>query len=75
MGFPGGTELKNLPANTGDTGETCPIPQSGRFTLKKEIATHSSILGFPGSSAGKESDCNAGDPSLIPGSKRCPGGG
>ena len=23
---------------------------------------------FPGSSAGKESDCNAGDPGLIPGS-------
>ena len=26
------------------------------------------ILGFPGSSAGKESACNAGDPTLIPGS-------
>ena len=25
---------------------------------------------FPGSSAGKESACNAGDPSLIPGSGR-----
>ena len=24
-------------------------------------------MGFPGSSAGKESSCNAGDPSLIPG--------
>ena len=31
------------------------------------------ILGFPGSSAGKESACNAGDPSLIPGSGRSPG--
>ena len=29
--------------------------------------------GFPGSSAGKESFCNAGDPSLIPGSGRSPG--
>ena len=29
-------------------------------------------LGLPGSSAGKESDCRAGGPSLIPGSKRCP---
>ena len=28
---------------------------------------------FPGSSAGKESTCNAGDPSLIPGWGRCPG--
>ena len=26
--------------------------------------------GFPGSSAGKESACNAGDPRLIPGSGR-----
>ena len=31
--------------------------------------------GFPGSSAGKESACNAGNPSLIPGSGRCPGEG
>ena len=29
--------------------------------------------GFPGSSAGKESICNAGDPGLIPGSGRSPG--
>ena len=28
-------------------------------------------LCFPGSSAGKESSCNAGDPGLIPGSGRC----
>ena len=27
-------------------------------------------MGFSGSSAGKESSCNAGDPSLIPGSGR-----
>ena len=31
-------------------------------------------MGFPGSSAGKES-CNAGDPGSIPGSRRSPGGG
>ena len=29
-------------------------------------------LGFPGSSAGKESACNAGDPSLMPGLGRSP---
>ena len=29
---------------------------------------------FPGSSAGKESVCNAGSPGLIPGSRRSPGG-
>ena len=33
------------------------------------------IWGFPGSSAGKESACNAGNPGLIPGSGRSPGGG
>jgi len=31
--------------------------------------------GFPGRSAGKESACNAGDPSSIPGLGRSPGGG
>ena len=30
---------------------------------------------FPGGSAGKESTCNAGDSSLIPGMGRSPGGG
>ena len=33
------------------------------------------MVGFPGSSAGKESTCNAGDPSSIPGSGRSPGEG
>ena len=32
-------------------------------------------MGFPGSSAGKESACNGGDPSSIPGSGRSPGEG
>ena len=32
-------------------------------------------VGFPGSSAGKESACNAGDPGSIPGSGRFPGEG
>ena len=31
--------------------------------------------GFPGSSVGKESTCNAGDPGLIPGWGRFPGEG
>ena len=31
--------------------------------------------GFPGGSEGKESACNVGDPSLIPGSGRSPGEG
>ena len=33
------------------------------------------FLGFPGSSACKESACNAGDPSSIPGLGRSPGEG
>ena len=32
-------------------------------------------MGFPGSSAGKESGCNTGDPGLIPELGRSPGGG
>ena len=32
-------------------------------------------LGFPGGSNGKESASNAGDPGLIPGLGRSPGGG
>ena len=35
----------------------------------------SSIKGFPCSSVGKESACNAGDLGLIPGSGRSPGEG
>jgi len=37
-----------------------------------EVYTH---LGFPGSSAGKESTCHAGDLGSIPGLGRSPGEG
>ena len=33
------------------------------------------VFGFPDSSVGKESPCNAGDPGLIPGLGRSPGEG
>ena len=33
------------------------------------------LMGFPGGSAGKESTCNEGNPSSIPGSGRSPGEG
>ena len=36
-------------------------------SLEEGMATYSSIKGFPGSSARKESACNAGDPGPIPG--------
>ena len=48
-GYPGGSVLKNPPANTGDSGS---IPGSGR-SLEKEKATHSSIFG--GKSHGQRS--------------------
>ena len=31
LGFPGGSVVKNLPANAGDAGDTCSLPGSGRF--------------------------------------------
>ena len=40
-----------------------------------EISELCMMRGFPGSSAGKESTCNAGDSGLIPGSGRSPGEG
>ena len=39
MGFPGGTVVKNPPANAGDPGSK---PRSGRSS-EEETATHSSI--------------------------------
>ena len=39
------------------------------------ISDRTQPRGFPGGSAGKESTCNAGDPSLIPGLGRSPGEG
>ena len=41
--------------------------------LEKGYATHSSILGLPGSSAGKESACIAADLGSIPGLGRSRG--
>ena len=43
--------------------------------LEKGLANHSSILGFPGGSAGKESTCSAGDLGSVPGLGRSPGEG
>ena len=50
----------------------------GIYLLLFSIGTqhlHSYILGFPSSSASKESASNAGDPGSIPGLGRSPGGG
>ena len=40
-----------------------------------KIHTETQTLGFPGGSDGKESACNAGDLSSVPGSERSPGEG
>ena len=37
-------------------------------------ASENPSMGFPSSSAGKKSTCNAGDPGSIPGSGSFPGG-
>ena len=42
MGFPGGSVVKNLPANAGDRSS---IPGPGRC-LEEEMATHFSILAW-----------------------------
>ena len=45
MGFPGGSVVKNLPANAGDARDANSVPGSGR-SLGEEMATHSSILAW-----------------------------
>ena len=45
------------------------------FDYISQILVPTKCKGFQGSSAGKESSCNAGDPGLIPGSGRSPGEG
>jgi len=43
LGFPGGSVLKNLPANAGDVGDAGLIPGLGRSPGVRN-GTHSSIL-------------------------------
>ena len=63
--------VKNLPAMQ----ETPVRFLSQEDPLEKGQATHSSILGLPCGSAGKESTCNAGDLGSISGLGRSPGEG
>ena len=53
-------------------GVPSPLCSVGGISIEKEVRV---FLGFPSGSAGKESTCNAGDPSSIPGSRRSPGEG
>ena len=43
QGFPGGTVVKNLPANAGDTGDWARC-LGGEDALEEDMATHYSIL-------------------------------
>ena len=63
--------VKNLPAMQ----ETLVRFLGWEDLLEMGEATHSGILGLPCGSAGKESACNAGDLSSIPGLGRSPGEG
>ena len=47
----------------------------GKIPCRKEGLPTPLFLGFPCGSPGKESTCNSGDLSLIPGLGRSPGGG
>ena len=63
--------IKKLPAM-----QETPVLFLGREDpLEKGQATHSTILGLPCGSAGKESSCNAEDLGSIPGLGRPPGEG
>ena len=44
-GFPGGSVVKNPPANSGDTRDVGLLPGSGR-SLEEEMAIHTSILSW-----------------------------
>ena len=45
MDFPGGSVVKDPPANAGDARDPGPIPGSGR-SPEEEMATHSSIFAW-----------------------------
>ena len=61
-------------------GPTTGVSYQSLFVPFKQVSlyfnqTHTHTHGFPDSSVGKESACNAEDPSSIPGSGRSPGEG
>ena len=51
------------------------VERNAHSQLKVSENKNVNVLGFPDSSAGKESACNAGDPGLIPGLGSSPGEG
>ena len=63
--------VKNLPARQ----ETPFNPWVRKIPWRRDGLPTPVFMRFPGSSDGKESACNTGDPGLIPGFRRSPGGG
>ena len=57
------------PVSPASRADSLPLSQWGNPYLR---ALSINCKGFPDSSVGKESTCNAGDPGLIPGSGRSP---
>ena len=54
---------------------TSSVKSFATLLASSSFVAHSIAKGFPGSSSGKESACNAENPSSIPGSERSPGEG
>ena len=54
-----------------ETGKPGGLPSMGSHRVghdRSDLAAAAyTVMGFPGSSAGKESSCNAGDPNSVPG--------
>ena len=54
LGFPGGTVVKNLPVNAGDTRDVGSIPESGRSPgLEMDWKWQSTPVFLPGNSHGQ----------------------
>ena len=60
-------QCKESTCNSGDT-QVGLIPWVGKIHWRRDRLPTPVFLGFPSGSDGKESACNAGDPSSIPGS-------
>ena len=70
-GFPSSSEGRESAYGTGETQ----VQFQGREDLRRKRLPTSVFLGFLCGSAGKESTCNEGDPSSIPGLGRSTGKG
>ena len=63
-GFPDGSVVKNPPANLGDKGDKCLIPDLGR-SPKEKTATHCSILAWEVPVTGEPSGLQSMGPQRV----------